>query len=184
MPQARKSIVQFLGTALLAAAFLSGCNGTNIDDGDKSDSLLVVQSVSPASVQADVSPSTDPNTLLTQPPADDTVTVTVKNVAVNPAATTPFNDILIMSFDITCTSGSLQLAGPTLGVPTSLTIPAATTDDIQILLAPGPYKEANMAALLAIGTDTCSITFHGQDLGGEPILSTQAVVALSYVDTP
>ena len=80
MPQVRKLGLYSLGAVLVVGALLWGCNGTDIDDPTTSDSLLVVQSVNPASVQADVSPTTDPNTLLSQPPKDDTVAVKVSNV--------------------------------------------------------------------------------------------------------
>jgi len=184
MPQVRKPGLYSLGAVLVVGALLWGCNGTDIDDPTTSDSLLVVQSVNPASVQADVSPTTDPNTLLSQPPKDDTVAVKVSNVFRGEGTGGTFTDVFISSVDIACTNGSLQLAGSTSGIPTSLTVPANTTGDIVVLLAPGPYKSANAGALLAIGTDTCRVTFMGNDLGGEPVQSTDAVVHLSYVDTP
>ncbi len=184
MPQVRKTALYSLGAVLAVGALLWGCNGTDIDDPDQSDSLLVVQSVDPASVQADVSPTTDPNTMLTQPPEDDTVKVKVENIFRGGGAGGTFTDVFISSFAIACTNGSLQLAGSTSNIPASITIPSNSTTDIDVLLAPGPYKEANSGALLAIGTDTCRITFMGHDLGGEPAQSTDAVVNLSYVDTP
>ena len=184
MPQVRKGVVYSLGAVIGAVALLWGCNGSNIDDPDVSDSLLIVQSVDPASVQADVSPSTDPNTMLMQPPADDVVKVRVENKFRGLGGGGAFSDILISSFDIACVAGSLQLGGPTTGLPASLTVPAETTGDISVVVAPGPYKSANMGALLAIGADTCTLTFHGNDLGGEPVISTDAVVGLSFVDTP
>jgi hypothetical protein len=174
----------------MVGALLWGCNGSDIDDPTKSDSLLVVQSVTPASIQADVSPTTvllDPNTSLTttQPPKDDVVSVKVSNIFRGGEGTSgAFTDIFVSSMDITCANGSLQLAGSTAGIPTSLSIPGGTTGDIVVVVAPGPYKEANMGALLAIGVDTCRINFNGHDLGGEPVQSTDAVVRLSYVNTP
>ena len=189
MPQVRKAGLYSLGAVLAVGAFLWGCNGTDIDDPTKSDSLLVVQSINPASVQADVSPTTvqpDPNIPASlQPPKDDTVSVKVSNTFRGAEGTSgAFTDIFISSVDITCANGSLQLAGSTSGIPASLSIPGGTTGDIAVLVAPGPYKQANAGALLAIGVDTCRINFNGHDLGGEPVQSTDAVVHLSYVDTP
>jgi len=184
MPQVRKPGLYSLGAVLTVGALLWGCNGTDIDDPTRSDSLLVVQSVNPASVQADVSPTTDPNTMLAQPPEDDSVMVKVSNIFRGEGTGGTFTDIFVSSVDITCANGSLQLAGSTSNIPTSFTVPANTTGDIAVLLAPGPYKAGNSGALLAIGQDTCRINFNGHDLGGEPIQSTDAVVNLSYVDTP
>jgi len=184
MPQVRKPGLYSLGAVLIVGALLWGCNGTDIDDPTQSDSLLLVQSVSPASVQADVTPTTDPNTMLAQPPEDDSVLVKVSNIFRGNGTGGTFTDVFISSLDISCANGSLQLAGSTAGLPTSITVPANTTGDISVLLAPGPYKAANAGALLAIGTDVCRITFNGNDLGGEPVQSTDAVVNLSFVDTP
>ncbi len=184
MPRVRKPVLFPLAAVIGSVALLWGCNGSDIDDPDMSDSLLIVQSVSPASVQADVSPTTDPNTMFVQPPADDTVDVMVENKFRGVGAGGKFSDIFIDSFDIACAAGSLQLSGPTTGLPASLTVPANSTGTITVILAPGPYKSANMGALLAIGADTCTLTFRGEDLGGEPVRSTNAVVGLSYVDTP
>ena len=38
--------------------------------------------------------------------------------------------------------------------------------------------------LYGVNLDTCEITFDGEDLSGEPILSKKAVFGISYVDTP
>lgn len=190
MPQVRKPGLYSLGAVLVVGALLWGCNGTDIDDPTHSDSLLIVQSVNPASVQADVSPTlvdADPNDMIppaSQPPKDDIVNVKVENVFRGEGTGGTFTDVFISSISIACTNGSLQLAGSTSGIPASLTVPANTTGDIAVLLAPGPYKEANSGALLTIGTDTCRVTFMGHDLGGEPVQSTDAVVHLSYVNTP
>ena len=189
MPQVRKPGLYSLGAMLVVGALLWGCNGTDIDDPTHSDSLLVVQSVNPAAVQADVSPTSfdDPNDMLppvVNPPKDDTVSVKVENVFRGEGTGGTFTDVFISSVDISCANGSLQLVGSTSGIPASLTVPANTTGDIVVLLAPGPYKQNNAGALLAIGTDTCRVVFNGHDLGGEPVQSTDAVVHLSYVDTP
>ena len=179
MVRVRKSLIFSLGAFAVLAA-LSGCNGTDIEDPKFSDSVLVVQSVTPASVQADVSPTTDPNTMLMQPPADDVVTVSVKNLNRTQTTSGIFGDILVTSFNVQCANNTLNVSNS----PASLTIPAESSADIRVLLAPGPFKMASMAFLLATATDLCEITFSGQDLSGEPFLSTPAVVGVSYVDTP
>ncbi len=180
MARARKSLICSLGAVAVLATFW-GCNGTNVDDPSKSDSLLVIDSVSPASIQADVSPDMDPNGVLPPtPPADDTVEVNVRNLNRTQTPSGIFGDILITNVELLCAQGSL----PSSTSPVSLTIQADSSATISVLLASGPYKQANSASLLTIGQDTCQITFNGQDLSGEPILSTVAVVGVSYVDTP
>lgn len=183
MKGVRTSIICSLG-ALMVLAALWGCNGTNVDDGDKSDSLLIVDSVTPASVQADVSGNTDPNTMFVTPPEDDTIEIEVRNMNRTQSGTGLFGDIILSSFDLTCASGTLQLAGATLNNPTSLTIPAESSATISATVATGAYKFANAGTLLASGNDTCSIVFTGEDLSGEPILSKFAVFGISYVNTP
>jgi len=179
MARARKSLICSLG-AVLVLATLWGCNGSDVDDPTKSDSLLVINSVSPASIQADVSPDVDPNTMVSTPPADDTVTVNVSNLNRTQSSSGVFGDVLITSVEVFCSAGSL----PSTTTPASLSIQAESSATVSVLLAAGPYKEANAASLLAIGQDTCQITFNGEDLSGEPIISTVAVVGVSYVDTP
>lgn len=179
MARARKSIFWSLGAVAVLAIF-GGCNGTDIDDESFSDSVLVVQSVSPASVQADVTPTVDPNTMASNPPPDDTVTVKVKNINRTQSASGVFGDVLVSSFDIVCNNGTLNVSNN----PASLTIPSSSTADINVLLAPGPFKQANQGALLGVGNDLCEITFNGEDLSGEPVLSTPAIVGISYVDIP
>ena len=179
MERGLRSIICSVGAVAVLAA-LPGCNGTNIDDPHSSDSLLIVEGVEPASVQADVSPDVDPNTLFVTPPADDTVTVKVKNLKRNQSASGVFGDILISSFDVSCSNGTLDSSNN----PASLAVAAEATGDITVLVASGPFKQANSGALLAIGSDLCEITFNGQDLSGEPIVSTKAVFGVSFVDTP
>jgi len=179
MARARKMLICSLGAVAVLATFW-GCNGTNVDDPSKSDSLLVIDSVSPASVQADVSPDVDPNTMVATPPADDTVDVNVRNLNRTQSASGIFGDILITSVELFCEQNSL----PSTTSPVSLTVPAESSATISVLVAPGPYKQTNSASLLTLGSDVCQITFNGQDLSGEDILSTVAVVHISYVDTP
>jgi len=180
MARARNSLICSLG-AVMVLATLWGCNGSDVDDPKKSDSLLVIDSVSPASIQADVTPDVDPNTMLSTPPPDDIVDVNVRNL--NRAQTTSgiYGDIMITSVEIAC-NGVNGL--PSSTSPVSLTIPADSSATISVLLIPGPYKEANSATLLGEVSELCELNFNGQDLGGEPISSTVAVVGVSYVDTP
>ncbi len=179
MSRGTKTYLWSLGT-LLVLGSLWGCNGSDIDDPTRSDSVLVVDNVDPASVQADVSPTTDPNTMLLIPPKDDVVTVEARNVLRSQGSTGTFNDILVTSISLECAAASL----PTGTSPASFTVPAASTADISVLVAGGPFKQANAALLLAIGTDICEISFNGEDLSGEPIISRKAVFGISYVDTP
>ena len=179
MTRVRKTLICSLGAFGVLAA-LWGCNGTNIDDPTKSDSVLVIDSVEPASVQADVSPSTDPITMLMVPPADDTVTVKVRNVNRTQGSSGVFGDILLNTFDVACSKGSLNSSNN----PSSLTIQAESSADISVLVAAGPFKEANSGLLLAFGTDLCEITFNGVDLSGDAIISKKAVFGVSFVNTP
>ena len=181
MERVRKSILCSLG-ALVVLAALWGCNSTNIDDGDKSDSVLIVDSVTPSSVQADISGNTDPNTSFVSPPVDDTVEVDVRNMNRTQSESGVFGDIILNSIDLTCAFGTLQNAGSTTGTPTSLTIPAESSATISVTVATGAYKLAYPG--LEGQTDTCSITFNGEDLGGHPIISKRAVFGISYVATP
>jgi hypothetical protein len=185
MRRVRKSLIWPLGgvAALAVMATLWGCNGTDIDDPEVSDSLLVVDSVEPASVQADVSPDTDPNTMIMTPPADDVVKVTVRNLNRTQSSSGVFGDIQISSFDLECTDGTLGGLVNSTGNPASLTIPAESSADIAAGLFTGAFKLANSGALLGI-TSGCALTFHGQDLSVEPILSQEAHFTVSFVDTP
>src|SRR5262249_32841969 len=136
----------------------------------------------------DVTPTTDPNTLLSEPPKDDTVTVKVKNVNRTQSSSGVFGDILITGFNIQCNQGSLNTgANPACAggfCPASLTIAADASADISVLVAAGPYKQANSGVLLALGAAVCEIPFEGQDLSGDAILSKSAVFGVSFVDTP
>lgn len=181
MERVRTSIICSLG-ALAVLAALWGCNGTNIDDPENSDSLLIVDSVTPSSVQAKVSGTTDPNTMITTPPADDKIDIEVRNMNRTKNGTGIYGDIALDSFDMTCANGTLQISGPTTNVPASLTIPAESSATISVTVATGAYKLANAGTLLGFGNDLCEIVFHGQDLGGEPIISKKAVFGISYVN--
>jgi len=186
MARVRASFSFPLAVAVALAAW--GCNGTNIDEPGVSDSLLLVDNVTPASVQADVSPSLDPNTLLLIPPKDDTVAVQVRNRNRSQSGGGLYGDIILNALEVVCSNGSLNSsmnpACPGGFCPVSLTIPAASSATINVLVAAGPFKQANSGALLGIGSDLCQITFRGEDLGGEPVLSAEAVFGISYVDTP
>ena len=181
MARVRTTFFCSLGAVAVLAA-LSGCNGSDIDDPTKSESVLIIDSVTPSSVQADVSGNTDPNTLFVSPPEDDSIEIEVRNMNRTSGPTGLFGDILLSSFDLTCTYGTLQLSGSTTGVPASLTIPAESSASLNVVVASGAYKLA-FPALVGL-TDTCEIVFSGEDLGGEPILSKTAVFGISYVDTP
>jgi len=183
MTRARKLTVASLGVVAILSA-LWGCNGTEIDEPEYSDSLLVVDSVDPASIQADVSPTTDPNTMLSQPPEDDEITVKVRNLNRTQSTSGFFGDIQITSFDMKCSSPVLGALVNSTGNASSLTIPAESSADVNITVFTGAFKQANMATLLSVAADRCEITFNGQDLSGEPILSQAAVFVVSFVDTP
>lgn len=183
MTRASKLMVASLGVvAILSASW--GCNGTDIDEPEFSDSLLVVDSVDPASIQADVSPTTDPNTMLSQPPKDDEVSVKVRNLNRTQSTSGFFGDVQISSFDFNCSNPVLGALVNSTGNPSSLTIPAESTADIKVTVFTGAFKQANSATLLSVAADRCEITFNGQDLSGEPILSQAAFFVVSFVDTP
>jgi hypothetical protein len=135
-------------------------------------------------VQADVSPDTDPNNpLIVTPPPDDTIDVEVRNLNRTNAGSGIFGDIVINSFDIACSNNTLDSANNIA----SLTIPAESTATITVLVASGAFKQANTGTLRPGGldfSDVCSITFVGEDLGGEPIISRRAVFGITYVDIP
>ncbi|HKY34133.1 MAG TPA: hypothetical protein VJV23_16505 [Candidatus Polarisedimenticolia bacterium] len=182
MERVRKIFLCSLGAVAVAAAFW-GCNGSDIDDPDFSDSVLIVEGVTPASVQADVTPTTDPNTMLSQPPQDDTVKVEVRNLNRTQSSSGIFGDVQITSLDLTCSDPTLGTIVNSTGVPASLSIPAESTGTIEVLVFSGAFKMANSGALLGINS-LCGIRFHGQDLAGEPILSQEAVFGVNFVDTP
>lgn len=182
MARVRTTFFCSLGAVAVLAA-LSGCNGSEIDDPTKSESILIIESVTPSSVQSDVTGNTDPNTLFVSPPEDDKIEIEVRNMNRTSGPTGIFGDILLSSFDLTCANGTLQLSGSTTGVPASLTIPADSSASLNVVIASGAYKLSFSGALIGL-TDTCEITFSGEDLGGEPILSKRAVFGISYVNTP
>ena len=182
MARVRTKFICSLGAVAVLAA-LSGCNGSDVDDPTKSESLLIIDSVAPSSVQADVSGNTDPNTSFVSPPEDDSIEIDVRNMNRTSATSGIYGDIILSSYDLTCASGTLQLAGSTTGVPSSLTIPAGSSASINVVVASGAYKLSNAGVLIGVN-DICEITFSGEDLSGEPILSKTAVFGISYVDTP
>lgn len=177
MARIRKSLIWSLG-ALLIMGGLSGCNGTDIDDEEVSDSLLIVDSVDPATVQSIVSGSADPNN--PAPPEDDFVLVKVRNLNRSQSPSGVFGDIQISSLDLDCNDPLLNQ----FNAPTSLTIPAESSASISVGLLSGADKFANQGTLLAIGSTRCSLVFNGQDLSGEPIRSQTAYFVYSFVDIP
>ena len=182
MARVRTRYLCSLGAVAVLAA-LSGCNGSEIDDPTKSESVLIIDNVTPSSVQADISGNTDPNTLFVSPPEDDSIEIEVRNVNRTTGPNGLFGDILLSSLDLTCANGTLQLSGSTKGIPTSMTVPADSSASLNLVIASGAYKLAFAGALIGL-TDTCEITFSGEDLGGEPIISKTAVFGISFVDTP
>ena len=180
MARVRTKFLCSLGAVAVLAA-LSGCNGSNIDDPDNSDSLLIIDSVTPSSVQANVTGVTDPNTLVVTPPEDDKIEIEVRNMNRTQASSGVFGDVILSSYDLTCNQGSLQLAGPTTNIPASLTIPADTSASINVVVASGAYKVTYGGTLVGL-SDVCQITFSGEDLSGEPIISKTAVFGISFVN--
>ena len=157
--------------ALLAALALpSGCDHLDDDEQGTSGSILLVSGVVPNAVLADVTPSTDPNTLASIPPDDDNVIFTLSNSATL--------DILVLSFSVVCQNGTLNTTAQPLGVP----VPTGGTASVPVTLATGAYKEANMAALLGIGADICRVRFTGETLSGDPVSSTEGLVGVTFVD--
>ena len=187
MKGVRTSIICSLG-ALAVLAALWGCNGSDIDDPDKSDSLLIVDSVNPASVQADVQGDPmDPNSTVCPcfAPEDDKIEIEVRNMNRTQAGSSIYGDVLLDSFELTCALGTLTIgSGGTVTGSASLTIPADSSASITVVVATGAYKLTNAGALTATGSDTCEIVFNGQDLSGEPIISKKAVFGVSYADYP
>jgi hypothetical protein len=130
-------------------------------------------------VAADCTPTTDPNTMLPIPPEDDVIKIAVRNVLRSQGATGAFNDVLVTSITLECANASL----PTVTTPASLSIEAASSAEISVLVAPGPFKQVNAGLLLGT-SDLCQVTLDGEDLSGEPVRSTAAVFGISFVDTP
>ena len=182
MARTRKSLIWSLG-ALAIMGTLWGCNGTDIDDEEVSDSLLIVDTVEPPNLQSDVSPNLidplDPNSPTT-PPEDDVVKVKVRNLNRSQSPTGIFGDIQINTFDLICGDSSLNERNAAV----SVTVPAEASATISVSLLTGATKAANQVALLAIGSTRCGITFNGQDLSGEPILSQEAIFVYSFISTP
>ena len=147
MPRVRKTVIYSLGAVIAATAVLWGCNGTDVNDPEASDSLLVVQNVDPAAITSDF--TADPNT----PLLDDVVTIEVKNINRSQGTSSFFGDIFISSFDIACATAGLSASG----IPSSLTIPAESTATIEVLIISAGFKAMNPGL---IGTsDICRINF-------------------------
>jgi hypothetical protein len=170
--------------ALAVTAGLWGCNGSDIDDPDFSDSVLIVDGVEPASLQSDVTPTSDPNGVVPpQPPEDDEIKVQVRNLNRTQSGSGIFGDIQIDSFDLNCLNPAVGSLVNSTGNPASLTVPAESSADITVGLFPSAFKTANAGALLGQSSQ-CGIVFHGRDLSGEPILSQAANFVVNFVDTP
>jgi|SoiMethySBSTD1v2_1073268.scaffolds.fasta_scaffold1957508_2 hypothetical protein len=181
MDRVRKSVICSLG-ALAVAAGLWGCNGSDIDDPDFSDSVLIVDGVEPASLQSDVTTTTDPNSMVSNPPEDDIVTVKVRNLNRTQSGSGIFGDVQIDSFDLLCQNGTIGTIVSASGAA-SLTVPAEASADIKVGVFTSAFKQANAGTLLG-QSGQCAIVFHGRDLSGEPLLSQEAVFAVNFVDTP
>src|SRR5512132_803038 len=106
MDRLRQSVTISLGALAFAAAGLWGCNGSDIDDPDFSDSVLIVDGVEPASFQSDVTTTTDPNTMVSNPPEDDTVRVKVRNLNRTQTGSGILGDVQIDSFDLLCSNAT------------------------------------------------------------------------------
>ncbi len=182
MARVWKSLLCSLGAVVVLAA-LWGCNGTDLDDPEFSDSLLIIDSVDPPALQSDVTSNSDPNSMLVSPPPDDSLVVKVRNLNRGQSESGIFGDIQIDSFDIVCDDPTLGGLINSSGNPSSLTVPASSSASITVSLFSGAFKLANSGVLLGISS-SCAITFNGQDLSGEPILSQEAIFTYSFVDTP
>src|SRR5262245_35251679 len=168
----------FHGRVICAAGLLamlvlpSGCDHLDEDEQASSGALLKVSSVTPSAVRSDVSPSTDPNTMVSTPPENDQVLFGVTNSSTI--------DALVLSFTIVCENGTLDTAAQPLAAP----VAAGATVPIPLTMATGAFKEANMAALLAIGADVCRVKFSGETLNGDPISTSDSLVGFTFVDDP
>ncbi len=170
---ARKTLLCAVGVAAILA-WSAACDRLDEEDlGGGAGAQLVAQSVTPTSVNSDVSPSTDPNTGST-PPADDIVTVTVQNTATLGGG----DDLVVTSYSIDCLNDSLDVTGS----PLTLILAAGATTDVDVVLADGDFKQTNQAALLAIGMDACRISLQGENISGDPVLSNSVAVNVTFAD--
>ena len=181
MDRVRKSVICSLG-ALALAAGLWGCNGSDIDDPDFSDSVLIVDGVEPASLQSDVTTTTDPNSMVSNPPEADIVNVMVRNLNRTQSGSGFFGDVQIDSFYLFCSNPTIGAIVNTSGAA-SLTVPAEASAEVAVGVFTSAFKQTNAGSLLGQSSQ-CAIVFHGRDLSGEPILSQEAVFAVNFVDTP
>lgn len=167
----RKNFIS-LTAAFLALGLLFGCDHLSEEELNQSGSKLQITSVTPTALTADVSP--DPNTMA--PPPDDQVTVGLTNTAQAGSG----GDILVMSYDVTCTNGTLDATAQPAAVP----VAAGGTASVDVTVATGAYKQANSGALLAIGGDICAISFHGENLNGDPVNSQDVLIGVTFADVP
>ncbi len=174
MKLSRTNLISLAGP-LLALGILCGCNRLDDEDLNSAGSRLEISSVSPSAVQSDVTSGSDPNGMSTPPP-DDTVTFGLTNTSQAGSG----GDVLVLSYDVTCSNGTLNVTGQPIAVP----IVAGATASVDVIIASGAYKESNSATLLAAGADICGVTFNGEDLGGDTVRSQEALVGVTFVDTP
>ena len=171
----RKDLICMAG-AIAALGLLYGCDHLSQQEQSASGSVLAISNVTLSAVTSDVSPATDPNTMASVPPADDSVTFELTNSSTAGSG----NDLLVFSFDIKCANGTLDDTNR----PAAVAIAAGATQSISVVLATGAYKEANMVGLLGVGSDICTITFNAQKLTGGSLHSTGGLVGFTFSDVP
>ena len=171
----RKDLICMAG-AIAALGLLYGCDHLSDQDLNSSGSLLAISSVTPSAVTSDVSPGTDPNTMASVPPPDDSVTFELTNSSTAGSG----NDLLVFSFDLKCANGTLDDTNR----PAAVAVAAGATQSISVVVATGAYKEANMVGLLGVGSDICKISFNAQKLTGGSLHSTDGLVGFTFSDVP
>ena len=175
MTLSAKQLICITG-ALAALVIVCGCERLDDQDPGSSGSVLLVSSVSPSAVTSDVSPGTDPNTAASVPPPDDKVTFDLTNTSPSGSG----NDLLVFSFDLKCENGTLD----DTDLPGAVAVAAGATESIEVVVATGAYKEANMVGLLGVGSDICRVTFNGENMGGGSIHSSQGLFGVTFSDVP
>ena len=158
--------------ALVALGILYGCDHLDDEDQASAGSKVAITAASPSAVTADVSPSTDPN----NPTPDDTVTLTVENGSTAGSG----NDVVIISFDVQCQNGTLDVSGQPVAVP----IAAGSSADVQIVIADAAFKESFSVQLLAVGADVCGVKFRGETLSGNSVSTNEVLVGITFVAIP
>lgn len=171
MKTSSKQLICISG-ALIALGVLYGCDHLDDEDINKAGSALQISSAAPSAVTSDVSPSSDPN----NPTPDDKVTFGLTNKAQSGSG----DDILVLSFDVSCQNGTLDVTGQPAAVP----VAAGSTASVEVILASGTYKDTNTVGLLGVGADICSVSFNGEDLKGDPVHSNKVLIGFTFVDVP